>query len=182
MGLHTSVSEDMQSDTEIAVRRRGGDKPDMEQVGPRLRARALELQLSDAEVARRAGLLPTRYGHYVSGYREPDLATLVRICRVLALRPDALLGYEEPAGPDGDGLKERRGRLAAFAAVMDEATLDLALAVMQALAATPGLRSTDPGSFGLPRLASPVEPAGPGETAPVSPGPPGRARPRRPSG
>lgn len=160
----------MQSDTEIAARGRGGDKPGMEQVGPRLRARALELQLSDAEVARRAGLLPTRYGHYVSGYREPDLATLVRICRVLALRPDTLLGYEEPASPAGDGLEERRGRLAAFAAVMDAATLDLALAVMQALAATPGLRSSAP------------EPAGPGQAALVSPGLPGRARPRRPGG
>ncbi len=154
------------------MRRRGGDKPGMEQVGPRLRARALELQLSDAEVARRAGLLPTRYGHYVSGYREPDLATLVRICRVLALRPDTLLGYEEPAGPAGDGLGERRGRVAGFAAVMDKDTLDLALAVMQALAATPGLRGSAPG---------PVESAGQGGAAPVSPGPPGRARPRRPS-
>lgn len=117
----------------------------MEQVGPRLRARALELQLSDAEVARRAGLMPTRYGHYVSGYREPDLATLVRICRVLGLRPDELLGYEEPAATAADGLGERRSRLAAFAAVMDEASLDLALAVMQALAATPGLRGPTPG-------------------------------------
>ena len=145
----------------------------MEQVGPRLRARALALQLSDAEVARRAGLLPTRYGHYVSGYREPDLATLVRICRVLALRPDELLGYQDPASPDGpagDALGERRGRLAAFAAVMDAATLDLALAVMQALAATPALRGTASG------------PTEPGEPGVVSPGPPGRAQPRRSGG
>ena len=136
----------------------------MEQVGPRLRARALALQLSDAEVARRAGLMPTRYGHYVSGYREPDLATLVRICRVLGLRPDELLGYEDPTGTAGDGLEERRRRLAAFAAVMNEASLDLALAVMQALAATPGLRNP---------------PAEPGETqAPVSRGKPAQSGPR----
>ncbi len=179
MGLHNSVSEDMQSDTEIAVRRRGGDKPGMEQVRPRLRARALALQLSDAEVARRAGLLPTRYGHYVSGYREPDLATLVRICRVLALRPDELLGYEDPASPAGDALGVQRGRLAAFAAVMDEATLDLALAVMQALAATPALRGIAPRQGEPARL---VEQAEAGQPAAVSPGPPGRARPRRPGG
>lgn len=118
----------------------------MEQVGPRLRARALELQLSDAEVARRSGLTSTRYGHYVSGYREPDLATLVRICRVLGLRPDELLGYDhQPETPDE--LQERRRRVTAFVEVMDAETLDLAIPVMQALAATPGLRgrSSEPG-------------------------------------
>ena len=113
----------------------------MEQVGPRLRARALELQLTDAEVARRAGLTSTRYGHYVSGYREPDLATLVRVCRVLGLRPDDLLGYDSPCG-QSDELQERRRRVMAFVEVMDAETLDLAIPVMQALAATPGLRGT----------------------------------------
>lgn len=116
----------------------------MEQVGPRLRSRARELQLSDAEVARRAGLTSTRYGHYVSGYREPDLATLVRICRVLGLRPDDLLGYDS-FSQTPDGLQERRQRVAAFAEVMNAETLDLAIPVMQALAATPELRGATPG-------------------------------------
>ena len=111
----------------------------MEGVGQRLRARALELGLSDAEVARRAGLTATRYGHYVSNYREPDLATLVRICRVLGLRPDELLGYER-ADEDGDDLVSKRRKAAAFVAVMDAHTLDLAIPVMQALAATSDLR------------------------------------------
>ena len=117
----------------------------MEGIGDRLRVRAAELGLSGAEVARRAGLTATRYGHYLQDYREPDLASLVRICRVLGLRPDVLLAYEQ--SPDGmDDLKAKRGRIAAFAEAMDAGSLDLAIPVMQAIAATPGLRS--PGKAG----------------------------------
>lgn len=112
----------------------------MEGVGSGLRSRALELRLSDAEVARRAGLTPTRYGHYVSDYREPDLATLVRICRVLGMRPNELLAYDR-SSEVRDELAEKRNKVAAFADAMDVRTLDLAIPVMQALAATSGLRS-----------------------------------------
>jgi transcriptional regulator with XRE-family HTH domain len=49
------------------------------------------LGLSDAEVARRAGLSERRYGYYAAGEREPNLATLVRICEVLGLTPNDLL-------------------------------------------------------------------------------------------
>lgn len=59
-----------------------------------LRTRAGELGLSNAEVARRAGLSERRYGNYVSGRREPDLTTLVRIAQVLDSTPDQLLSFE----------------------------------------------------------------------------------------
>ncbi|WP_323011145.1 helix-turn-helix transcriptional regulator [Paracoccus sp. (in: a-proteobacteria)] len=59
-----------------------------------LRARAAALNLSNAEAARRAGLNERRYFHYVSGAREPDLATLVRISKALGTTPDALLGVK----------------------------------------------------------------------------------------
>ena len=36
-----------------------------------------QLGLSDAEVARRAGLSERRYGYYATGEREPNLATLL---------------------------------------------------------------------------------------------------------
>lgn len=120
----------------------------MEGVGRKLRSRALELGLSDAEVARRTGLTATRYGHYVSDYREPDLATLVRICRVLGLRPDELLGYEK-LGADGDELAIRRRRLEGFVHALDAETLDLALSVVQALAATSALRSSETEASGI---------------------------------
>ena len=111
----------------------------MEGLGQRLRFRAWELGLSDAEVARRAGLTATRYGHYVSDYREPDLATFGRICGVLGTTPNDLLGFE--AAPDG--LEAARALVVRSAAVMDAATLETAAKVMRALAATSTSRRAD---------------------------------------
>lgn len=68
----------------------------MELFATNLRRRAEELGISNAEVARRAGLSERRYGNYVSGRREPDLATLVRIASVLAATPNDLLIVERP--------------------------------------------------------------------------------------
>ena len=104
----------------------------MEGLGQKLRQRARELGLSDAEVARRAGLATTRYGHYVSDYREPDLATFSRICGVLGTTPNDLLAF----GPELDGLEAARAIVARCAAAMDAATLETATKVMKALAAT----------------------------------------------
>lgn len=50
--------------------------------------------LSDVEVARRAGLNERRYGHYVTGAREPNLETLVKISIVLGTSPNDLLGFQ----------------------------------------------------------------------------------------
>lgn len=60
-----------------------------------LREKAAALGISNAEVARRAGLSERRYGHYVSGMREPDLQTLVRIAATLGTTPDVLLGVTQ---------------------------------------------------------------------------------------
>jgi transcriptional regulator with XRE-family HTH domain len=75
----------------------------MERFAKRLRERARELELSDAEVARRAGLAERRYGHYVRGAREPDLETLLRICAALDVTPNDLLLLDERSRPsEGD--------------------------------------------------------------------------------
>ena len=58
-----------------------------------LRDRAAELEISHAEAARRSGLDERRYSHYVSGIREPDLATLSRIAVALETTPNDLLGF-----------------------------------------------------------------------------------------
>jgi len=58
----------------------------------RLRERAKQLGISNAEAARRIGLEERRYAHYVSGRREPDLATLKSISEVLGTTPNWLLG------------------------------------------------------------------------------------------
>ena len=115
----------------------------MEGIGDRLKARAAELGLSGAEVARRAGLTATRYGHYLQDIREPDLATLVRICRVLGLRPDVLLAYDQ-ADPASDALMAKCAAVAAYVDVLDAGSLDLALSIAQAIAATVDLRSPTP--------------------------------------
>jgi transcriptional regulator with XRE-family HTH domain len=69
----------------------------------RLRQRARQLHLPDAEIARRAGLTERRYGHYVRGAREPDFVTLLRICSVLSLTPNDLLLPPEPRRPSTRG-------------------------------------------------------------------------------
>jgi transcriptional regulator with XRE-family HTH domain len=121
----------------------------MEGIGDRLKSRAAELGLSGAEVARRAGLTATRYGHYVQDIREPDLATLVRICRVLGIRPDVLLAYDQ-ADPASNALMAKRAAVADYMDVLDAGSLDLALLVVQAIAATTGLRSPVPAQAGVP--------------------------------
>ncbi|MGO7274673.1 helix-turn-helix domain-containing protein [Rhizobium ruizarguesonis] len=64
----------------------------MEPFSSNLKRRAEQLGISNAEVARRAGLSDRRYGNYITGRREPDLATLVRIASVLNVSMDELLG------------------------------------------------------------------------------------------
>jgi len=60
----------------------------------RLKERAKQLGISNAEAARRVGLDERRYAHYVAGRREPDLATLIRIAAVLQTSPNILLGFD----------------------------------------------------------------------------------------
>ncbi|MCD7059119.1 helix-turn-helix domain-containing protein [Pelagibacterium xiamenense] len=79
----------------------------MDSFSDTLRRRAADLGISNAEVARRAGLTERRYGNYVSGRREPDLATLVRIARVLETTPNVLLGFEEIGSNGGDALRAK---------------------------------------------------------------------------
>ena len=58
----------------------------------KLKERAEQMGISNAEAARIIGLEERRYAHYVSGRREPDLTTLVRIAKALKVHPNWLLG------------------------------------------------------------------------------------------
>jgi transcriptional regulator with XRE-family HTH domain len=98
----------------------------MDGFGRALRRRASEIGLSDAEVARRAGLDEGRYGNYVRDAREPDLATLVKISRVLATTPNALLGVQ------GDTEVEHSDAVAALSALDDDGR-KLAVELLNAL-------------------------------------------------
>jgi transcriptional regulator with XRE-family HTH domain len=67
----------------------------MKGLGNRLKQRGKALGLSGAEVARRTGLDPSRYNHYLNGRYSPDLDMLVRISRVLDTTPHVLMGLDE---------------------------------------------------------------------------------------
>jgi transcriptional regulator with XRE-family HTH domain len=105
----------------------------MDLFAQRLRERARQLELSDAEVARRAGLAERRYGHYVRGAREPDFETLLRICTVLDVTPNELLLAEgktqRPAAHD-----RWLSRLVAAARGLDADDVKLAARQIEALA------------------------------------------------
>ena len=106
----------------------------MQGMGQRLRARARTLGISDSEVARRVELSQARYSAYVNEVSEPDLSTLVRICRVLGITPDEVLGVTEPATPtERDVLI---ARLAGAGSAMGLAQLRIAVALMDALLTT----------------------------------------------
>jgi transcriptional regulator with XRE-family HTH domain len=103
----------------------------MDLFAKRLRERARYLELSDAEVARRAGLAERRYGHYVRGVREPDFSTLLRICAVLDVTPNDLL----LAGPSGRRPSRDRwlARLNASARHLDVEAIKLAVHQIEGL-------------------------------------------------
>lgn len=109
----------------------------MQGLGHRLKERARALQLSNAEVARRAGLAERRYGHYLQDAREPDLDTLIRICGVLGLTPNELLQPDTIATPPRAALM---ASLASAALQLSDADLKVAILQVEALAQRPGKR------------------------------------------
>ncbi|MBY3265310.1 helix-turn-helix transcriptional regulator [Rhizobium laguerreae] len=101
----------------------------MDILSKRLRERAEQLGISNAEAARRVGLDERRYAHYVGGRREPDLATLLRIASSLGTTPNWLLGVTERA----DAAAEMSDLLARFANAANGMTLEeLQLCIIQA--------------------------------------------------
>lgn len=105
----------------------------MDQFSSRLRQRAKELGISHAEAARRSGLSERRYAHYVSGIREPDLATLVRIARALQTTPNALLGVD---GKKAEASRKAvlQDRLNSAASTLRENDLEAVIVQIEALA------------------------------------------------
>ncbi len=102
-------------------------------MGRRLKERARALGWSDAEVARRLGMAQTRYANYAGDVREPDFATFVRICRVLGIRPDVVLGFARDESASGDD--EMRQTLGALAQALSGDDLRTVVRVAEALAA-----------------------------------------------
>ena len=106
----------------------------MQVFAQRIRERARELGLSDAEVARRAGLSERRYGYYATGEREPNLATLIRICEVLAATPNDML-LPEGKPPAQSGRDRLLARITAAADSLNPTELDLAACLIECISA-----------------------------------------------
>ncbi len=106
----------------------------MDTLAKALRTRAEQLGLSHAEIARRIGISERRYAHYVAGRNEPDLATLVRIARVLQTTPNELLGFGPEVKRSRRGLL--RDRLNAAANAMDDRELEMTVVQAEAVASS----------------------------------------------
>jgi transcriptional regulator with XRE-family HTH domain len=110
-----------------------------EQIGPmklfstRLRKRAEDLGISNAEAARRVGLAERRYANYTAGEREPDLATVARIAKALETTPDYLLGFGET--PDVGKRSKVISRMNSAAQMLPDSELELVTVQLEALAA-----------------------------------------------
>ena len=57
--------------------------------------RIVEISSMQKEVAEALGISVSCYGGYEQGYREPDLKTLIKLCRFFDVSSDYLLGIEE---------------------------------------------------------------------------------------
>ena len=104
----------------------------MEGQGKILRERAKTLGLSDSEIARRLGLSQARYHNYVSDTAEPDLGTLVRICRVLGTSPDEVLLFAEEIAPR-TASETVRERVMSAAAALEGETLAYTADLVEAM-------------------------------------------------
>ena len=95
-----------------------------------IRNRAKELDLPNAEVARRLGLSERRYAHYVSGRNEPDLVMVLKIATVLDSTPHALLGWEASAQTPREVMESK---MMSIAKVLSSEDLEATIAQAEAL-------------------------------------------------
>lgn len=116
----------------------------MDLFASRLRERASELGISHAEAARRAGLSERRYSHYVSGIREPGLATLTRIAEALQTTPDVLLGAADPKPPSPR--LRLMDRLNSATQTLSDDELEIVIVQTEALASARRSKSPQPGA------------------------------------
>ena len=104
-------------------------------VGERLRAIMAERELTQTAAADLCGLSVARFHNYVSGYRMPDLDTLMRIAKAFGTTTDYLLGFSfEP--PDLAEVVRRLLELEGMDAIRADvvaATVQEALALLLAL-------------------------------------------------
>jgi phage repressor protein C with HTH and peptisase S24 domain len=114
----------------------------MKGVGTRLRKRAEQLELSDADVARALDMQPRRYNNYINDEREPDFATLLQISDVLKTTPNHILGIS-----DLDEGAATSDHLPAYGGKMNAGTLEIAGTPFTSIARYDARVSAGPGSI-----------------------------------
>ncbi len=104
----------------------------MQGLGDRIRARARQLGMSDADVAKRLDVSSSRYSKYVLDQREPDYRTLISICEILACSPTDLLTESKVDLTPGD---IRLARCASALASLDDGTAEVVVGMLEAASA-----------------------------------------------
>ena len=61
----------------------------------RLKEQRIYNKLTQKAVAQSLGISASCYAGYESGYREPDLNTLIKLCKLFKISSDYLLGLED---------------------------------------------------------------------------------------
>lgn len=61
----------------------------------RLKELRTNKKLKQKEIAEKLGISVTCYAGYEQGYREPDLKTLIALCKFFETSADYLLGLED---------------------------------------------------------------------------------------
>jgi transcriptional regulator with XRE-family HTH domain len=109
-------------------------------IGSAAREARMQLGLTQAEVAEKLGLAHMVYNRLERGKMLPSVSTLLRLCAVLRISSDALLGLEDPEagaksgkGERGQGEGARMRQLTGLARKMDEDQLDALVKVAQVL-------------------------------------------------
>ena len=108
----------------------------MSRLAKNLKKRAKELDLTDAEIARRTGLPVRRYGHYATGYREPNLDTLLVICEALDTTPNDLLGWQETGKGKKSAASTNQSKLNSLVASMSDEQIETFLKIGNVISAS----------------------------------------------
>ena len=61
----------------------------------RLKEQRVDRGLKQSDVAKELGISVSCYAGYEQGYREPDLKTLIALCKFFGVSSDYLLGLED---------------------------------------------------------------------------------------
>jgi transcriptional regulator with XRE-family HTH domain len=106
----------------------------MTSFGSRIRARGRQLKMSETQIAKHLGLGRACYADYVKGQGERDTARLLRLCQVLRISPNELLGYDSPAAAP-PAARPYLERIAAAIPILTPKSLKMAASIVDAIAA-----------------------------------------------